>query len=140
MRIDRNSGLRTIGNRQSKIGNRCHPQSAIRNPHFRQGALPLAAVKYGELSPAGDAALHLPRAGQGYQLDLRVTLEKSGQVVNTNHWSFWAFAEVGPEVRALARPENAGSIISSGVFLRLGKRTKRETWRQRGGKRDDADG
>jgi predicted aconitase with swiveling domain len=84
-----------------------------------QGSLPLAEVKYGELTPAGGAAVNLPPADQGYQLDLRVTLEKSGQVVNTNHWSFWAFAEVGLEVPALARPENAGSIIGSGVFLRL---------------------
>jgi hypothetical protein len=86
---------------------------------FERGLLTLASVKYGELTQAGNVAVHLPKADQGYKFDLLVSLEQKGRVVNANNWSFWAFAETGPEVRALARETNAGRLIGKQVFLRL---------------------
>lgn len=86
---------------------------------FDHGQLKLKAVRYGELTQAGDAAVALPKADHGYKFDLCVTLEKKGRSVNSNNWSFWAFAEPGPEVIALAQATNAGHIIGDGIFLRL---------------------
>ena len=86
---------------------------------FDRGQLKLASVKYGELTQAGDAAVNLPQADQGYKFDLLVTLEKSGKTVNVNNWSFWAFAEPGPDVIALRQATNAGHLIGDAVFLRL---------------------
>jgi hypothetical protein len=94
--------------------------TAVRgNTVFDQGQLKLASVHYGELTQAGEAAVNLPEADQGYKFDLLVRLEKNGKVVNANNWSFWAFAEAGPEVNALAKQTNAGQVIGNEVFLRL---------------------
>jgi beta-galactosidase len=86
---------------------------------FDRGQLKLASVKYGELTQAGDAEVHLPKASKGYKFDLLVTLEKDGKALNANNWSFWAFAEPGPEVTALGQATNAGHVIGDPVFLRL---------------------
>jgi beta-galactosidase len=86
---------------------------------FDRGQMRLASVKYGELTQAGDAAVHLPQADRGYKFDLLVTLEKSGKTVNVNNWSFWSFAEPGSDVIALGQATNVGHFIGNGVFLRL---------------------
>ena len=83
------------------------------------GQLRLTSINPGELTQAGDAAVNLPNADKGYKFDLLVTLEKHGKVVNANNWSFWAFAEAGFEVNAIAQETNAGNVIGDGVFLRL---------------------
>ena len=84
-----------------------------------QGQLKLTSVRRGDLTQAGAAVVNLPQANTGYKLDLLVCLEKRGRVVNSNNWSFWAFAEPAADVRAVAKAENAGKMIADGVFLRL---------------------
>lgn len=86
---------------------------------FDRGELKLDAVKYGELTQAGDAVVNLPRADKGYKFDILVSLEKNGREVNANNWSFWAVAEPEQDVSAIANTNNAGHVIGDGVFLRL---------------------
>ena len=86
---------------------------------FDQGQLKLTSVRYGELTQAGDAAVNLPKTGKAYQFELQVNLEKHGKAVNQNNWSFWAFAETGPEMKAMSAETNAGKVLGNDVFLRL---------------------
>jgi hypothetical protein len=86
---------------------------------LNSGQLKLASIPRGRLTEAGDAVVIPPPANTGYQTELVAWLEHRGRVVNTNHWSFWAFAEPAENVRALGRAENAGKIVANGVFLRL---------------------
>ena len=89
------------------------------NKVFDQGQLKLASVNYGELTQAGSAEVNLPNADKGYKIELRVSLEKRGKVVNANNWSFWAFAEPALDVVSLGQVTNAGHTIGDTVFLRL---------------------
>ena len=84
-----------------------------------RGQLKLASIKHGELTQAGAAVVNLPQATPGYKLDLLVSLERRGRIVNTNNWSFWAFAEPAADVPAVHKKENAGKLMADGVFLRL---------------------
>jgi hypothetical protein len=93
---------------------------AVRGPTILDhGQLKVPSIKYGQLTQAGEAIVNLPAADKGYKLDLLVRLEKRRKLVNANNWLFWAFAETGPQVSAIAKEANAGKFIGDKVFLRL---------------------
>ena len=93
--------------------------TAVNDTVFEQGKLEMAALAPGELTAAGCAEFELPAAEKAYGFELRVGLHHEGKVLNTNQWSFWAFPEAPEELRHVSAPENAGRMLSNGVFPRL---------------------
>ncbi len=101
---------------------------AVGSGFGESGTLSVAELRLGKLTQVGAAELKLPAAPQGLQFELRVTLRRGDEVLNTNQWTFWAlpevpaslpeapgiFVRIGPNADRLI-PEQAPLVIADGV-------------------------